>query len=142
MQLLIHATTHMIMCVTSGKGATHDLTLLRGSEVRVHPEVALIGDAGYQGIWRLHRYSLTPHKASKHHPLTSDERLENRAIASIRQPVEHVIRRLKIFRVLSCTLGIFRSGARSPTSVMLDSLLCHVLCHPGPDTFLLGLRPS
>lgn len=90
----------MIMCIASGKGATHDLTLLRSSKVMVHPETALIGDAGYQGIWRHHRYSLTPHKASKHHPLTSDERLENRAIASTRQPVEHVIRRLKIFRVL------------------------------------------
>lgn len=90
----------MIMCVSTGKGATHDLTLFRASEVKVHPETALIGDAGYQGIWRHHRYALTPHKSSKHRPLTSDERRENRAISSIRQPIEHVIRRLKVFRIL------------------------------------------
>ena len=100
MQVLINAATHMIMCVVSGKGVTHDLTLMRESGVAIHPETALIGDAGYQGVWRDHGHSLTPHKATKHHALTNEERRENRALARFRQPIEHVIRRLKIFRVL------------------------------------------
>lgn len=100
MQVLINAATHMIMCVASGKGATHDLTLFRESGVVIHSETALIGDAGYQGVWRDHGHALTPHKASKNHVLTPEERQENRALAHFRQPIEHVIRRLKIFRVL------------------------------------------
>lgn len=90
----------MIMCVATGKGATHDLTLFRASGVIIHSETALIGDAGYQGVWRDHGHALTPHKASKHHALTVEERQENRALAHFRQPIEHVIRKLKIFRVL------------------------------------------
>ncbi len=78
----------------------HDLTLFRHSEVRVHRDTAVIGDAGYQGIWRDHGHAITPHKASKARPLSPEERQENRALASTRLRVEHVIRQLKIFRVL------------------------------------------
>ncbi len=78
----------------------HDLTLFRQSGVRLHPETALIGDAGYQVIWRHHGHSITPHKETKARSLTPEERQENRALASTRLRVEHVIRRLKIFRVL------------------------------------------
>lgn len=100
MQLVIHATTHMIMCVATGRGATHDLTLFRESGVVIQTETALVGDAGYQGVWREHGHSLTPHKASKNHELTPEERQENRVLAHFRQPIEHTIRKLKIFRVL------------------------------------------
>ena len=100
LQLLINTATHMIMCVAVGKGATHDLTLFRQSGVMIHWETALIADAGYQGVWREHGHSLTPHKGSKHHPLTAEERKENRVLAHFRQPIEHVIRKLKIFRIL------------------------------------------
>ncbi|NTY02535.1 hypothetical protein EXW95_19575 [Deinococcus sp. JMULE3] len=47
-----------------------------------------------------HGHSITPHKVSRTRPLTPEERQENRALASTRLRVEHVIRRLKIFRVL------------------------------------------
>ena len=90
----------MIMCVATTVGSRHDLTLFRQSGVRLHWETALIGDAGYQGIWQDHAHSITPHKESTHHPLTPQERQENRVLASTRLRVEHVIRRLKIFRVL------------------------------------------
>lgn len=103
MQLLIHAVTQQILCVTVGRGASHDLTLLRQSGVRVHRETALIGDAGYQGVWHDHGHSLTPHKASKTTPLTPQQRHDNRVLAHFRQPIELVIRRLKIFRVLKET---------------------------------------
>ncbi|WP_237725104.1 transposase family protein [Deinococcus alpinitundrae] len=91
---------HMIMCVATAFGSMHDLTLFRHSGVRVHRETALIGDAEYQGIWHDHGHSITPHKDSKANPLTSEERQENRVLASTRLRVEHVIRQLKIFRVL------------------------------------------
>lgn len=81
-------------------GSMHDLTLFRCSGVHLHPETVLIGDAGYQGVWREHGHSITLHKVTRARPLTPEERQENRALASTRLRVEHVIRRLKIFRVL------------------------------------------
>ncbi|QLG11084.1 IS5 family transposase (plasmid) [Deinococcus sp. D7000] len=99
-QVVISVTTCMIMSVATAFGSMHDLTLFRHSGVRVHPETALIGDAGYQGIWRHHGHSITPHKETKSIPLTPEQRQQNRELASTRLRVEHVIRRLKIFRVL------------------------------------------
>ncbi|WP_245557582.1 IS5 family transposase [Deinococcus peraridilitoris] len=103
MQLMIEAVTGRILCVGTGRGATHDLTLLRDSGVRVHQETALITDAGYQGIAHDHTLSLTPHKATARVPLSEEQRHENRVLAHFRQRIEHVIRRLKIFRVLKET---------------------------------------
>lgn len=57
-------------------------------------------DSGYQGIGKLHSHSQTPKKKSKHHPLTEEEKAQNRAIASDRISCEHVIGRLKVFRIL------------------------------------------
>ena len=99
-QVMINVATQMIVCLATTFGSRHDLTLFRNAEVHVHRETALIGDAGYQGIWRDHAHSITPHKASRAQPLTPAERRDNRVLASTRQCVEHVIRRLKIFRIL------------------------------------------
>ena len=100
---MVHAVTRQIVCVAVGWGATHDLTVLRDSGVRIHRETAAIGDAAYQGLGHDHGHTLTPHKANKTRSLTPEQRFENRVLAHFRQPVEHVIRRLKIFRVLKET---------------------------------------
>lgn len=100
MQILVNVATHMIMCVATTFGSMHDLTLFRHSQVRLPLETALIGDAGYQGVWKAHPHALTPHKATRTMPLTDEQRHDNRVLAHTRQCVEHVIRRLKIFRVL------------------------------------------
>jgi hypothetical protein len=68
--------------------------------VQLPVETALIGDAGSQGVWKDHPHALTPHKATHPTPLTDEQRQDNRVLAHTRQCVEHVIRRLKIFRVL------------------------------------------
>nr|WP_255674529.1 transposase family protein [Deinococcus sp. 6GRE01] len=99
-QVVIDVSTRMILCVATAFGSMHDLTLFRQSGVQIHPETALIGDAGYQGIRRHHGHSVTPHKATKKAQLTPEQRQQNRELASTRLRVEHVIRRLKIFRVL------------------------------------------
>jgi IS5 family transposase len=99
----------MIMSIATTHGSTHDLKLFRDCGVKLPLETALIGDAGYQGIHKYHPHSITPHKSTKLSPLSSVQRLDNRVLARTRQPVEHVIRRLKIFRVLK---GIYRHRRR------------------------------
>jgi len=103
LQLLVHPVTRRILCVTTGRGATHDLRLLRESKTPIHAETELLADAGYQGIHHQHALTRTPKKASKNHPLTDDQRTDNRHLARVRLPVEHVIRRLKVFSILKET---------------------------------------
>jgi transposase len=49
----------------------------------------------------LHPNSQTPTKKSKLHPLSQDQKASNRALSRKRILIENVIRRLKIFRILS-----------------------------------------
>jgi len=122
-QLVINVATHMIMCVATAFGSMHDLIRLRHSGVHVHRETALIGDAGDQSIWRDHGHSITPYKDSKANPLTPEERQENRVLASTRLRVDHVIRQLKIFRVLK---DVYRHRKRRfSLRVNLIAALCN-----------------
>jgi len=63
--------------------------------------ICTLADSGYQGILDWHQNSQTPVKKSKLHPLTKEQKASNREISKERIFVENVIRRLKIFRILS-----------------------------------------
>ena len=58
-------------------------------------------DSGYQGVQKQHLQTRLPYKKSKHHPLTDQQRKDNTRLASSRVLVEHVIRKLKIFKIVS-----------------------------------------
>jgi len=60
-----------------------------------------LADAGYRGLSRFHANSQTPHKKSKHHPLTAERKAQNKRLSSERMVVEHALGRLKVFRILS-----------------------------------------
>ena len=60
-----------------------------------------MADAGYQGIVALHPNSQTPAKKSKFHPLSREQKNRNRVLSRKRILIENIIRRLKIFRILS-----------------------------------------
>lgn len=86
-------------------GSTHDLELFRQSETAedIPEEVTAGGDAGYQGLHKeLPDHNVfVPHKASRNHPLTEDEKLANRELSSIRIVVENTLAELKHFKVLA-----------------------------------------
>ncbi len=79
----------------------HDFRLFKESKTRLHPQLKLKADSGYQGIGKLHARSEVPHKRSKKRPLTAEQRACNRNVSSERVLVEHVIRKLKVFRILA-----------------------------------------
>jgi DDE superfamily endonuclease len=60
-----------------------------------------MNDTGYLGIQKLHANNLQPKKKSKKKPLSDEDKRVNRQINAERVVVEHVIRRLKIFKILS-----------------------------------------
>jgi len=61
----------------------------------------VLADLGYLGLERLHAHSFLPTKATKHHPLTYEEKRANRTLTRLRLHIERVIGRLKVFRLLA-----------------------------------------
>lgn len=89
------------MAVAFGTGRTHDFKLFLQSRTPMQAQTECLADSGYLGIAKQHAKSRTPHKKSKHHPLTDEQRRENRQLAHERFVAEHVIRSLKVFRILA-----------------------------------------
>ncbi len=100
-QLVIDALTQQVICTFFGKGREHDLKLFKASGIHFHPNTESLQDKGYQGIQKLHVLCRLPHKKPKRGKLTSEQKAFNRQLARERIGVEHINRRLKIFRILS-----------------------------------------
>ena len=100
---MIDQRTQTILCVATAAGKTHDFALFKSSRLALAPHIELLGDTGYQGVAKLHPNSHTPHKKSKHNPLTPEQKQHNHEISKRRIVVEHVLRTLKRFRILSST---------------------------------------
>lgn len=60
-----------------------------------------MADKGYQGIQKHHSNSWIPHKKPRQGKLMLEAKKSNRQLASLRVVVEHVNRRLKIFKILA-----------------------------------------
>jgi len=75
--------------------------LFKESYAGIAPNILCLADTGYLGISKVHANSQVPAKKSKLHPLTSTQNDANRELASRRIFVEHVIGKLKVFRILS-----------------------------------------
>ena len=58
-------------------------------------------DTGYQGIAKIHLNVMIPKKRSKKNPLTTDDKVRNKAISSERVTIENIIREIKIFRIIA-----------------------------------------
>ena len=99
--MIIRQKTMQIIATAFAKGSTHDFRLFKESKTVMADPVLCLADAGYQGVADLHTNSQTPQKKSKHHPLTVQQKIANRELAHQRIFVEHVIRKVKIFRILS-----------------------------------------
>lgn len=98
---MVDTRTQRIICTTHGAGREHDFNLLKRSGVRIREETKCLGDKGYQGIKKRHKNSETPIKKRKRQALSKEEKRANWKLAKERVIVEHALRRLKIWRILS-----------------------------------------
>lgn len=98
---MVHTSDRRIVCTHTGSGKTHDLELLKKSKVKIHPRVVANLDRGYKGFEHQHPVVLMPKKEYKHQPLSAFDKAFNRMKSSGRILIEHIIRNLKIFRILS-----------------------------------------
>ncbi len=99
--MIVDRKTKRILCTAQGRGRRHDFHLFKESRTAIAPTIQMQTDTGYQGLQKLHANCSLPKKKSKKHPLTTADKKTNGTIASSRITVEHVIGRLKIFRILS-----------------------------------------
>ena len=100
-QVVFGQKSSQIICLAHDKGKTHDFKLFKNSQTRFHQLLKVIADKGYQGIAKLHNLSQTPIKKSKKKKLTKEQKKSNTELNRLRIAVEHVNRRLKIFKILS-----------------------------------------
>ena len=99
--MLVNFQNGKIIALAFSNGKKHDFQLFKESRTHVKAETVLEADTGYLGLAQIHANSLLPKKRSKNHPLTDQERKSNREISRKRIFVEHAIRFVKRFRILS-----------------------------------------
>jgi len=99
-QIILERDTGKIICTFFGSGRNHDFNLFKASGIHFHPETDSLQDSGYQGIHRHHAQSFVPKKKPKAGKLSALERAYNHALGQERVCIEHVNRRLKIFKIL------------------------------------------
>lgn len=67
-------------------------------------DVSVWADTGFTGIQHIHENSFVPKKSRKDHPLTPEEKEENKIISSLRYVSEHAISGVKRFGIMIQTL--------------------------------------
>jgi hypothetical protein len=97
---MVDKKTKQVICTFAGKGQEHDFKLFKRSDLTIHDSIALETDKGYQGIKHLHPNSQTPYRKPPRTELSKEQKTYNRKLASERITVEHVIGKLKVFRIL------------------------------------------
>lgn len=93
--------SEQVICVRCEKGKVHDFRLWKESKIRLNKEIEILGDKGYQGIQKIHQNSQIFHKKKKKEKLSKEQKKANRQLSQRRIVIEHIHRRLKIFRILS-----------------------------------------
>ena len=98
---MVNQRTMKIIATAFANGSTHDFRIFKENHIDMASSILCLADTGHLGIDKLHTNSQIPAKKSKLHPLTSEQKAANRELASQRIFCEHVIGRLKVFRILS-----------------------------------------
>jgi IS5 family transposase len=91
--------TGLILSVRCARGTTHDFKILKDSHLKINEDAQIKTDKGFIGIKELFPNSQVPHKSSKHHPLSKEQKQYNQQLAKERIIIEHRNRECKIFRI-------------------------------------------
>jgi len=120
--IIISTEKKSILFMSPAKsGRRHDKRLIdKSGVVRIVPDkVTIWTDTGFQGIAKLHPNSVLPDKATKKHPLTENQKQNNRIISGLRVISEHTIGGYKRFKAAS---DIYRN--KLPNMDDLMNIIC------------------
>jgi hypothetical protein len=93
--------TEKIICIDLANGKRHDFRLLKESGLHFHEDIKVLTDTGYLGLQKIHANTFMPKKKSKKSPLTLDDKKQNHQLSSERVLNEHVIGKIKRFKIIS-----------------------------------------
>lgn len=90
----------ILLLAQAKSGRRHDKRLVDKNLIANHiPEAVTVWtDTGFIGMQHIHANTVMPKKAAKNHKLTTEEKADNRIIASIRVVHEHAIGGMKRFK--------------------------------------------
>jgi len=100
-QVVARKSDEKIMCLSFGTGRRHDFRLFGESGVRFMQGSEARAEGGYQGLAKMHGNTVLPKKRMKGKELSREGKRKNRVISSGRALNEHVIGRVKRFRILA-----------------------------------------
>lgn len=98
---MVAQNTGEILCTAHGKGKEHDFRIFKNSKLRLTKDIECLADKGYQGIHKVHTKSRIPKKKPRGGELSREDKKINQELAKIRVVVEHINRKLKVFKILS-----------------------------------------
>ena len=78
-------------------GPTADINIFRNQQKEFHPQQGFAGDKAYQEGKNIK----TPHKKKRNQELSESQKQENKVFSSNRIYIEHLIRLVKIFHIIS-----------------------------------------
>ncbi len=95
------AKTEHILAIAHCEGKKHDYALFKEQCRWLPSDARLLLDTGFVGVKSLFANAVHPHKNTKLHKLTPEQKAENHRISSERIAIEHVNSRLKTFKILA-----------------------------------------
>lgn len=97
------ADKRILILSPTNSGRRHDKRLADKYDVvrYIPPSIPIYTDTGLQGIQKLHANTIMPHKATKKHPLTYEQKEMNHLVSGIRVVVEHAIAGIKRYKASS-----------------------------------------
>ena len=113
-QVVVDVVTQQILATAHTPGSAHDLTLLRAQNPHLRPDVWVVADSGYQGLAKAHPQTCLRRKKPRGKELGPDDKTHNRLLGRFRMPVEHVIRSLKIWRIVVLDKAAPSGPVRNP----------------------------
>lgn len=90
-----------VICTDTSNGKMHDFRLFKESGVQIAEHIKVFTDTGYIGLQKIHTNTFMPKKRSKKHPLTPEDKNNNHELSSMRVLNEHVIGKIKRFKIVS-----------------------------------------
>jgi len=103
--VIIDRKTEAIISTEIFNGKAHDNTIFR-TTTPLNPSILVLGDSGYRGMQKYHKNCLLPIRHKADIEKLSDEKkasrkADNKKICSQRMKVEHVIGRVKNFKIVA-----------------------------------------
>jgi hypothetical protein len=99
-EIVMEGSGKIVSVSKSHKGRRHDFKIRKGEKLLPMQSIKK-ADSGYQGWQKMQSNVVIPYKRSKKKTLTKQEREHNRKLASSRVKIEHKIRQIKVFKIMS-----------------------------------------